>query len=89
MASDKDMFVTALRNEATAFWDSYQNLLALTDEFTARGWSGQIAAPDISDQNYDVTPQIVSDLIGTITAVDALMDSGHKTNLALSLKRSA
>jgi hypothetical protein len=88
MATDKDLFVTDLRREATVFWDSYQRLLSLSDEFTARGWSGQVTQGDLADQNYDITPQLLSDFIGTVAAVDTLMDSGHKTNTSKMLKRT-
>lgn len=88
MATDKDLFVTDLRKEFNTFWASYQRLLTFSDEFSSRGWSGQVDDGDLSDQNPDITAQIVSDSLGTIAAVDTLMDSGHKTNVSKMLKRT-
>ena len=87
MATDKDLYTTEVRQEINTFWGSYQRLLTLSDEFSARGWSGNVVDADLSDQNYDITAQILSDALGSIAAVDTLMDGGHKTNFSKMLKR--
>ena len=82
-----DKLVTALRTQATAIWDAQNAAELLVEEYNARGLSGQIVAGDIDDQNYDVTPQLVSDALGTVTAVEGLMGQGHRTNVAKVIKR--
>lgn len=82
-----DKLITALRAQATAIWDAQNAAELLVEEFNARGLSGQVVAGDIDDQNYDVTPQQVSDLIGSIAAIQTLMGQGHATNFARCIKR--
>lgn len=82
-----DKLVTALRAQATAIWDAQNAAELLVEEFNARGLSGAVVAADIDDQNYDVTPQQVSDLIGSIAAIQTLMGQGHATNFARCIKR--
>ena len=82
-----DKLVTALPVQATAIWDAQGSAEILVEEFNARGLSGQVVAADIDDQNYDVTPQMVSDLIGSIAAIQTLMGQGHATNFARCIKR--
>lgn len=82
-----DKLVTALRTQATAIWDAQNAAELLVEEYNARGLSGQVVAGDIDDQNYDVTPQQVSDLIGLIAAIQTLMGQGHATNFARCIKR--
>ena len=69
------------------FTDAQNAAELLVEEYNARGLSGQVVAGDIDDQNYDVTPQQVSDLIGSIAAIQTLMGQGHATNFARCIKR--
>ena len=83
----KDAFVTAIRQDATAFWDAFYSLKKRRDEFTTRGWSGQVTDADMDGQNYDFTATGLSNLIGSIGAVETLMDAGDEGNFAKAIKR--
>jgi len=82
-----DKLVTAMRVQATALWDAQNAAEVLVEEFNAKGLSGQITDTDIDGDNYDVTPQNISDLIGSVAAIQTLMGQGHATNFAKCIKR--
>ena len=87
MATQMDKWTTEFRAELGRFWDSYQALLKANDEYLSRGWSGAVTQPDLADENYDITPAQIANGLGTVAAVDTLMDAGDKTNVALLIKR--
>jgi hypothetical protein len=86
--ADKNQWASEFRREATQFSETLSRLNELVEEFNARGWSGDVDQADLTGENADITPQQISDAVGTVAAVDALWEQGHKTNFYHLYRRS-
>lgn len=89
MATDtrKKDFKTKAREAARRLWGAYQELKGLQDEWNAQDYGNtlgtDVANPDGSgSEHVGLAPAAFGAVVfDTANAIDAVMDSGHATNI--------
>lgn len=81
MARSSD-YITAVRGANKAIWDGINELVALQREYVALDYGTTLVA-DTQGNNVGYTPaEITSVVFDTANALVAVLDAGHKTNMA-------
>lgn len=83
-AKHEQDFITLTRQEARAFWDSYNALLARQAEWNAQNYGATLDV-GTNDNEGIVAAQIGSVIFDTMNAVKVVMDAGNATNITTIL----
>jgi hypothetical protein len=77
----KNSWAYAYRQAVTKHQEASEEMDALVAEFNARGFSGTIADEDLVGANAGMTTALISNAVGSNSAIQTMLDAGHRTNL--------
>lgn len=82
MSRESD-FVTLARQHARNFWEAYQELKSMQDEWNAQAYGDNLDSSDAFEgENENLNSTKVGGVIfDTMNAIETLMNQGHATNV--------
>lgn len=79
-----EVYTNDVRDHTVRFWESYQFLRSLQDEWNAQDYSNTLV---VGSGNDDIVAADVGSVVfATMDAIKTVMDSGHATNITTILR---